>query len=153
MLKVAAGYFFGRIAATGQTPLITDHSFNLDLLCSAMFDGKWSPRCGMYMRGGPGTSITVTPTVDVASLSDPDAKAMVGTVVRLSGFEFMMIFGPSNQDFDQISRDGWEFHPGQLQFGGRSKAHLVRLSWKRGTEGRWLTIRQQLKQRSVLPRP
>lgn len=127
--------------------MIDTHGFNWDLYFAAALEGKWERNCGLYFRGGVGTTTTVQRLVQVASTSDTETINVTGTIIRLAGFDFALILDPAKMDFAEFKAQGWEYHPSVMRFYNNRRHHLLQLSWKQGMEGRAYNIQQRLKQR------
>lgn len=149
MLKVAVGYYFGRISSNEGKPMKDTHGFNWDLFLAAAFEGKWEPNCGLYFRGGVGTTTTVQRRIQVASTSDTETINVTGTIIRLAGFDFALILDPAKMDFSEFKAQGWDRHPTVMRFYNNRRHHLLQLSWALGNEGRAYNIRQQLKKNAA----
>jgi hypothetical protein len=128
MLKVAAGFYYSKIARDNGINLLNDFVFDVELLNTALFFNRWLPKSGLYVRTRVGDKILSESTLSIVPVVERGLKYFVGITVVLTGIEFQLLLDP-RWTAPLSSVDGWFHRPSELCFHSQTRAHIVGLTW------------------------
>lgn len=139
MLKAACGFFHSKNASMDGSILASDHAFNDDLAIRALFRGVWNDGCGLYMQGGPGTTLMTAGAVSLSALTSNSEKRVVGARLVIGGLGFDLLFDNSAFEEDWPP-PGLVYRPAELIFENGQREHRIWLSWPMQGKGISLTL-------------
>lgn len=137
MLKAACGVYHSVGSANGQRVSAT-HSFNYAKAQSALFNGEWDQRAGLYFLGNVGSTVTASNAVEFATLTDEARHAFAGVRVSFSGFTFDVIFddvGTPPLPWSDVIR-----RPSEVTITKDRRSHYLLLTWPPGTPERSINL-------------
>lgn len=142
LLKVAGGLYYSGVGASKGKRLVDDYSFNDEIFIDAFFNRKWHNHCGLYFRGRVGENFFTNSDVSFSPLTIDASKRFAGATIRLSGFDFRVVFDPTDANPAELASDGWALRPTELVFLAEYRSHRMALTWPKGVPERSLQMYQ-----------
>jgi hypothetical protein len=133
MLKVTAGFFFGRIAERGGTRLVDDHKFDVKKMEAALLRGSWDRGGGIYLNATQNTPIRSHDTISFTPATYDSDRRLVGGRLLIRGGQTYDVLFDLYGIASPAKAAGWHWRPSRFTFSNGTRKQFVVLTWPAGT--------------------